>query len=338
LVLAGETGIEPATDGFGDRYSTNCATPLRTVEVYRVGLRCVNINAIFSLSRLATALHFKTFGQQEETMSIAFIGIGNMGSALARGYLAVHSGSAPSLFVYDANDATAAAFCNDTGCTRCHSAAEAVDGVRMVVLAVKPQILPEVLVALRPNLTAETLLVSIAAGVSLQKLRDLAGSAPVVARAMPNTPALVGSGATAISFDGAAEADISEVLSFFESVGIALRVEEKLMDAVTGLSGSGPAYVMLFIEALSDAGVRLGLARDVALRLAAAMVKGSAAMVLETGTHPAVLKDQVCSPGGTTIEGIRVLEKSGFRSATIEAVSASARRSAELSGRTGPEA
>ncbi len=271
-------------------------------------------------------------------MSIAFIGIGNMGSALARGYLAGHPGSASSLHVYDVHAVASTAFCNETGCSCFASAADAVAGARMVVLAVKPQVLPEALVALRPFLRQDTLLVSIAAGVPLHKLRELAGPAPVVARAMPNTPALVGSGATAVSFDGASESDVAEVLSFFESVGIAIRVDEKVMDAVTGLSGSGPAYVMLFIEALSDAGVRLGLARDVALRLAAAMVQGSAAMVLRTGTHPAVLKDQVCSPGGTTIEGIRVLEKSGFRSATIEAVSASARRSAELSGRTGPEA
>jgi pyrroline-5-carboxylate reductase len=268
-------------------------------------------------------------------MAIGFIGIGNMGSALARGYLARHPMDATQVRVHDVDSAKASAFCASTGCVPCRSATEAVEGARLVVLAVKPQVLPEVLQSLAPHLTAGTILVSIAAGVTLGRLRELAGPVPVVARAMPNTPAMVGSGATAVSFDGASDDDATEVLSFFEGVGIAIRIDEKLMDAVTGLSGSGPAYVMLFLEALSDAGVRLGLPRDVALRLAAAMVKGSAAMALETGIHPAVLKDQVCSPGGTTIEGIRVLEKSGFRSATIEAVSASARRSAELSGRPG---
>ena len=271
-------------------------------------------------------------------MSIAFIGIGNMGSALARGILARKSLEAGEIGVYDSDVAKASSFCVATGCRHCATPADAVKNARLVVLAVKPQAVPAAIASIRDHLDAASVLVSIAAGVTLRALREAAGPVPVVARAMPNTPAMVGSGATAVSFDGADEKAMAEVIDFFESVGIAVRVDERLMDAVTGLSGSGPAYVMLFLEALSDAGVRLGLPRDVSLRLAAAMVKGSAAMVLETGTHPAVLKDQVCSPGGTTIEGVRVLEKSGFRSATIEAVTAAARRSAELSGRSGSDA
>lgn len=269
-------------------------------------------------------------------MTVAFIGMGNMGSALARGRLARQPDAATSIRVFDADAQKAAAFCRSTGATACASSAEAASGARLVVLAVKPQIVPEAVAAVRPSLAKDSILVSIAAGVPLPRLRELAGPVPAIARAMPNTPALVGKGVTAVSFDGADDAARAEVLAFFEGVGLAMPVDEKHMEAVTGLSGSGPAYVFVLIEALADAGVRLGLARDTALRLAAAMVEGSGRMVLETGTHPAVLKDQVCSPGGTTIEGVRALEKGGFRSAAIDAVTASAKRAAELSGGQGP--
>jgi len=268
-------------------------------------------------------------------MAVAFIGIGNMGSALAKGYLAKNPGSATQVRVQDVDSDRARSFCATTGCMPCEDAATAVKDARLVLLAVKPQVLPDALSVLAPLFTSGTVLVSIAAGVTLARLRELAGPAPAIARAMPNTPAMVGAGATAVAFDGASKEDEAVVLAFFEGVGLAIRVEEKMMDAVTGLSGSGPAYVMLFLESLSDAGVKLGLPRDVSLKLAAAMVEGSARMVLETGMHPAVLKDMVCSPGGTTIEAVRTLERNGFRSATIEAVCASAQRSAEMAAKSG---
>ena len=174
-------------------------------------------------------------------------------------------------------------------------------------------------------------MISIAAGVPLAKLEALLSAGARVIRVMPNTPALVGASASAFALGAAAtreDAALTERL--FSAVGIAYEVKERLLDAVTGLSGSGPAYVCLLIEALSDGGVAAGLPRDVATRLAAQTVLGSAKMVLETGQHPAVLKDMVTSPGGTTIEGLHELEKAGVRGAFMNAVRAAAEKSKQL--------
>ncbi len=189
----------------------------------------------------------------------------------------------------------------------------------------------QVLEELRHVVTPNHLVVSIAAGISMESLTHGLGANRRLIRVMPNTPALLGEGASGYRLGAhALPSDEEVVRSCLLAVGRAYRVPETLLDAVTGLSGSGPAFVYVMIEALSDGGVRVGLPRDVATALAAQTVLGAARMVLETKEHPGVLKDQVTSPGGTTIAGLHALERGGFRAAVIDAVEAATRRSAEL--------
>jgi len=203
--------------------------------------------------------------------------------------------------------------------------------IDVVILAVKPNNVPAACEDII-KIPSEALVISIAAGVTLGKLEEALPGRKVV-RVMPNTPCLVGEAATAFASGKlVTEQDKDTVKAIFGAVGLALEVDEKLLDAVTGLSGSGPAYVFQFIEALSDGGVRAGLSRAVATQLAAQTVKGAAEMVLQTGTHPGVLKDGVTSAGGTTIAGIEALEKGGFRAATMSAVMAATKRSMQLAG------
>lgn len=209
-------------------------------------------------------------------------------------------------------------------------AAEVLAVADRVVLAVKPQVLKSIAPVLAKSIKSKHLLVSIAAGISLSSLQHLLGTARVV-RVMPNTPAQVGAGASAIAAPAElAEADVQWVEQLMNSVGLSVRVPDHLIHAVTGVSGSSPAYVYLVIEALSDGGVALGLPRATATQLAAQAVLGAAKMVLETGLHPGELKDQVTSPAGTTIAALRSLEAGAVRSAFIEAVARCAERSQEL--------
>jgi len=209
--------------------------------------------------------------------------------------------------------------------------AAAVAGAEMVLLAVKPQVLPAVLTALSPHLSPGQLVVSIAAGVSLAALEGKLPAGTPVVRVMPNLLATVGAAATAIAPGTAATAEhLERVEALFGAVGIVVRVEEKLLNAVTGVSGSGPAYICLIIEAMADAGVRAGLPRDVAQRLAAQTVMGAGKLIIESGKHPAQVKDQVSSPGGTTIAAISALEHAGLRAAMMDAVDAAVARAAEL--------
>ena len=199
-----------------------------------------------------------------------------------------------------------------------------------MVLAVKPQVLPAVARELRSVLTDRQLVMSVAAGVSLRQLADWLGSERVV-RVMPNTPCLVGRGASAYALgEQATSEDARVVESMLAAVGFVCQVGERYLDAVTGLSGSGPAYIYLLIEALSDGGVLAGLTRDVATQLAAHTVRGAAEMVIGTAVHPAVLKDRVTSPGGTTIAGIQALEEHGLRAACMAAVEAATARARQL--------
>lgn len=207
---------------------------------------------------------------------------------------------------------------------------DAVNGAPVVLLATKPQQIAAVAAEIRGKLAAAPLVLSVAAGVTLSSLSQWLGMSRVI-RVMPNTPCLVGQGACAFSSGpGASEADAEQVRQLLAAVGWVVRVEEKLLDAVTGLSGSGPAYIYVLIEALSDGGVRMGLPREVATALAAHTVRGAADMVLRESVHPAILKDRVASPGGTTIAGLKALEEHGFRASLIAAVEAAARRSEEL--------
>jgi len=267
-----------------------------------------------------------------EGVRIGFLGAGAMAEALAGGLRA--SGTpAASLRLADPDAARRKHVEQALGLTTTDDNAALVAGSDLVVLAVKPQVLPGALAALagEPDL-ARPLWVSIAAGIRISRLEAALGAGARVVRAMPNTPALVRSGATAICGNAAVNAeDLSRARALFESVGTCWTApREALLDAVTGLSGSGPAYVFVFLEALGDAGVRMGLPRDAAYQLAFQTVLGAAKLAIEDGRHPAALKDQVTSPGGTTIAGLERLEAAGFRAALYDAVAAATRRSEEL--------
>jgi len=206
-----------------------------------------------------------------------------------------------------------------------------VRGVEVVVLAVKPQIMSTVLREIAPGLTHRPLLISIAAGVSTAAIQAVLGPYPRLIRVMPNTPALVLQGAAAIAKrPETAGEDLETAREIFSAVGTAVVLDEELMDAATGLSGSGPAYVAIVIEALADGGVKMGLDRATALALSTQTVLGAARLLADTGMHPAALKDMVSSPGGTTIAGIAALEESGVRTAFIRAVERATLRSREL--------
>jgi pyrroline-5-carboxylate reductase len=271
------------------------------------------------------------------TQKIGFIGAGQMARALATGF--VRAGLLKDAHV-SASDPIAAAketFLADLpGAKFLSTNAEVAATADVLFLATKPQQMPAVLAELRPHVSVRQLIVSIAAGIRLAKLaEDLADAArkePLrIVRVMPNTPCLVGQSASGYcAGPHATPTDVQLVGQLLSAVGKAYQVDEKLLDAVTGLSGSGPAFVYVMIEALSDGGVRMGLPRDVASALAAQTVRGAAEMVLVTGEHPAVLKDRVASPGGTTIAGLQALEAGGVRGALIAAVEAATKRSTEL--------
>ncbi len=265
-----------------------------------------------------------------KTPSIAMIGSGQMGEALIGGWLAAKTVPSEAIVATDASaerrDLMKRRFGVRTGTDNRDAASRA----EVVVLAVKPQILDGVMKELSPALAGK-LVLSIAAGVTIAHLMKLAPKGTRFVRVMPNTPVLVREGVSALTFgEGVGEKDQQLARRLFEAVGRAVVVEEKLMDAVTGLSGSGPAYVFMAIEALADGGVKMGLPRTVADLLAAQTVLGAARMVLESGEHPAKLKDRVASPGGTTIAGLHRLEQGGLRAAMIAAVEAASRRSEEL--------
>ncbi len=267
-----------------------------------------------------------------KSTTIALVGGGRMGRALIDGMTAAGVVSAEQVSVVEP-DATAQAWWQDNhpGCHVTADVASAIKNVDVVILAVKPDVVAKVAKEGGSEWRGR-LVLSVAAGISLAKLTPWFGGDRVI-RVMPNTPCLVGKGASAFCCSPDVTAQDRELTrSMLSAVGWAEEVDEKLMDAVTGLSGSGPAYVCLVIEALADGGVLAGLPRDLAMRLATQTVLGTASMVGQTGQHPAAFKDAVASPGGTTIAGLRALEQNGVRSAFIEAVAAASRRSSELGG------
>lgn len=264
-------------------------------------------------------------------LAVGFLGAGQMATALASGWTRAGLLDVGRSRAADPVPEARTRFEKTTGVASVASNREVAAACGVLVLAVKPQVLPAVLAEVKPALQPSHLVVSIAAGITLQALADGLGPNVRLVRVMPNTPCLVGASATGFCPGvTAAEADVACVDRLFGAVGRAFRVAEPLLDAVTGLSGSGPAYVYVLIEALADGGVRSGLPRDVAQALAAQTVLGAARMVLETGQHPGALKDAVASPGGTTIAGLQVLERAAFRAAAIDAVEAATRRAQEL--------
>ncbi|MGH7202273.1 MAG: pyrroline-5-carboxylate reductase [Planctomycetaceae bacterium] len=265
------------------------------------------------------------------TQRIGFIGAGRMATALARGLVASGFTTADRIVAGDVSGDALRHFTAEIGGRCADSNVEVCSGADVVILAVKPQQMSAVLAEIAGVVTHDQLMVSIAAGVPIAALAMRLGTDKRIVRVMPNTPALVGAGAAGFALGGAAtEEDAVLVERLFSTVGLAVQVPEAQLDAVTGLSGSGPAYAFLMIEALSDGGVRCGLPRDVATRLAAQTLLGAAKMVLETGEHPGRLKDAVTSPGGTTIAGLAALERGALRGCLIEAVTAATDRSREL--------
>ena len=261
---------------------------------------------------------------------LGFLGAGQMARALANGFVSAGLVSGEQIHAADVYPAACEGFVEQVpGATTGADNTAVVTACNVIFLAVKPQNMAAVLEGVGMAVTADQLFVSIAAGVTIDQLSKGLGGR--VIRVMPNTPCLVGKGASAFARGpSATDADAKLVKDLLSAVGFATELAESHLDAVTGLSGSGPAFVYQIIEAMSDAGVRMGLPRDVATQLAASTVQGAAEMVLETGEHPAVLKDRVASPGGTTIAGLQALEQGGLRSALISAVEAATRRSQEL--------
>ncbi|HUQ68186.1 MAG TPA: pyrroline-5-carboxylate reductase [Planctomycetaceae bacterium] len=267
-------------------------------------------------------------------LRVGFIGAGQMATALARGLVTAQVIPASAIVAADPVPASVERFARDTGGRAVASNAEVVRGSDVVFLAVKPQQMLSVLTEISTICEPRHLVVSVAAGITLATLDAQLAPSRRVIRVMPNTPCLIGRGASAFSTGlHATRADAAVVERLLSTVGVTGEVPEKLLDAVTGLSGSGPAYVYLMIEALSDGGVRAGLPRELALKLAAQTVLGAAEMVLTTGQHPGALKDAVTSPGGTTIAGLHKLEQSSVRGALMDAVVAATDRARELSGK-----
>ncbi len=262
---------------------------------------------------------------------IAFIGGGNMAEALIKGLLAAGAAKADRMLVTDISADRLEHLKKTYGIIIQKSNKEAVEETGIILLCVKPQVIDNVLEEIAPVVDKGKLVISIAAGITIGRIEKALRDNPRVVRVMPNTPALVRAGAAAISAGkDAAPADMVVAQEMFSSIGRAVVVEEKLMDAVTGLSGSGPAYVFMIIEALADAGVKAGLPRVLSLELAAQTVLGAAKMVIDTKEHPGKLKDMVASPGGTTIAGLHELEKGKLRATLMNAVEAATARSREL--------
>ncbi|GIW80545.1 MAG: pyrroline-5-carboxylate reductase [Gemmatales bacterium] len=266
-----------------------------------------------------------------QPFSCGFLGAGKLATALAKGWLNAGLIAPENALASDPLPEARHAFEEQTNLHATHDNRQVVEQSDLLVLAVKPQSMATLLKGIQDVVSDRHLIVSVAAGITIKQIEHALGKPRRLVRVMPNTPCLVGASASAFApSESATEQDIALVDRLFNAVGRAFRVPENLLDAVTGLSGSGPAFVYAVIEALSDGGVRVGLPRDIATVLAAQTVFGSAKMVLETSLHPGQLKDMVTSPGGTTIAGLHAMEKGGLRAALIDAVVAATNRAREL--------
>ena len=268
---------------------------------------------------------------------IGFIGTGHMARALARGFLKTEFVAKEQIFGYDINPQAIQRFAEQTGGGKTASIKDLVAGSDVVFLAVKPQQMNEVLHAIGSlrALGLNPLWITIAPGIPIRTYLKEIGNIARLVRVMPNTPCLVGEGVCGFCVsEGIKPDDVQITTDLLSTVGIAIQFPERQLDAVAGLSGSGPAYVYMMIEAMADGGVKMGLSREHALQLAANTIQGAAKVLLHTGDHPGVLKDKVCSSRGTTISAIHVLEQSGFRAALIGAVEAATLRSREMATET----
>ena len=249
---------------------------------------------------------------------IGFIGMGNIGYAILRGLLETYAPE--ELLFTDKNLERCEAVKKETGVGFLKENAEVAANVKFLILAVKPVVYPAVLADLKDAVREEQIVISVAPGITVSSVREALGGFRRIIRIMPNTPALVGAGMTGYTLEEKlfTQEEIGEARGILKSFSEIVQVEERLMDTVTTVSGSGPAYVYMFINALADAGVRYGLTKKDAIRMAAQTVYGSAKMVLETGEHPEVLRDNVCSPGGTTIAAVAAMDEAGFRNAILK--------------------
>lgn len=264
------------------------------------------------------------------TKKIGFIGAGNMAEALMRGVIAKGLYRPDEIIASEIYESRREYISRELGVTVTAEGDDVVKRSKFVVLAVKPQQIGDALKAMKKLFTKDHVIMSIAAGVTIDTLKSYVPDSKII-RVMPNQPCMVLASSSAFSCDsGVTEGEKAMVKAVLDAVGISIEVREGLLDAVTGLSGSGPAYAYMVIDAMADGGVLMGLPRDVSVKLAAQTLLGAAKTILETGEHPDKMKDIVCSPGGTTIEAVRVLEESGLRAALINAVEASALKSKEL--------
>jgi len=263
--------------------------------------------------------------------TLGFVGAGNMAQAIINGAIKATIAQAKQIHVYDVDEAKTKGIAQNLGVHNVRSIAALCESSDIVVLAVKPNVIAAVLEDIKIYIGSKPV-VSIAAGWSADMIAQIIGTDKCVCRLMPNTPLMVGEGMSVFEIPcSLPKEEMAFIEHIFSSLGAIAYAPQKAMDAVTAVSGSGPAYVFMFIEALSDAGVLCGLPREQATLLAAQTVMGAAKMVLETGSHPGVLKDAVCSPGGTTIEAVKSLEHDGFRGTVIKAVEKSAKKSKMLS-------
>ena len=273
----------------------------------------------------------RIIGKEEKRMKIGFIGLGNMACAMISGMLGQGIVSAEEICGSAKTQKTRDAVRERFGIDVKASNAAVAEEAQTLILAVKPQFLAGVIAEIRDAVQPDTLVISIAAGKTLAWLEEAFGRRMKMVRCMPNTPAIVGEGCTGVCLNGAvSEEEMKYSLRLMESFGKASLVEERLMDAVGAVSGSSPAYVFLFIEAMADAGVAAGMPRAQACEAAARAVMGSAKLLLETGRHPGELKDMVCSPGGTTIQGVKALEEHGMRGAVMDAIAACVEKAKKL--------
>ena len=264
-------------------------------------------------------------------MKLGFIGLGNMATAMIGGLIENNMATPADIFGSAHTKASVENIVSKYEITGCDDNLSVVRSSDVIIVAVKPQMYEEVLSEIKGEVTGDKIIVSIAPGKSLEWLAGILGDNVKIVRCMPNTPALVGEGCTGVCRNGnITDKDMDLVMQILSSFGKAYEVKESAMDAVVAVSGSSPAYVFIFIEAMADAAVAAGLPRSEAYKFAAQAVYGSAKMVLETGRHPADLKDMVCSPAGTTIEAVRVLEEKGLRGAVMDAMKACADKSRSM--------
>lgn len=264
----------------------------------------------------------------KNSYQIGFMGCGNMAKAILAGILEQRIVASDQIMIYDINTNQTSRIQEKTQVTVAKTPQELCESCSMIVLAIKPNVLPSVLNELGES-TKDKALLSIAAGVTSEQLKQYTNQSCRILRIMPNTPAMVGAGASVLCDNTTTFTKEEQEMAFsiFSALGMAFWLHEEQIDAVVGVSGSGPAYAYMFIEAMADGGVQAGLPRDVAQTLAAQTLFGSAKMVLESGQHPGALKDMVCSPGGTTIDAVFALEENGFRGAVMDAVIAAASKS-----------